>query len=135
MKFCDNYDFLSNFHPSKVVDEFEIEYPTVEHAYQAAKTDNIEDKIKISKMETPGKAKRFGQKVKLVDGWEHIKDDVMFQLLLQKFQDPVLLLNLRNVVGEIVEDNDWGDTYWGVYNGRGENTLGRLLMWIRDEED
>ena len=30
--------------------------------------------------------------------------------------------------GQIVEGNTWGDTFWGVCGGRGQNWLGRLLM-------
>lgn len=33
---------------------------------------------------------------------------------------------------ELIEGNNWGDTFWGVCNGRGENMLGKLLMEIRD---
>jgi predicted NAD-dependent protein-ADP-ribosyltransferase YbiA (DUF1768 family) len=33
---------------------------------------------------------------------------------------------------ELIEGNWWGDTYWGVCNGVGENHLGKLLMKIRD---
>jgi hypothetical protein len=29
---------------------------------------------------------------------------------------------------ELVETNEWGDQFWGVCGGRGENWLGRLLM-------
>lgn len=34
---------------------------------------------------------------------------------------------------DLVEGNTWGDTFWGVYNGRGENWLGVLLMLTREE--
>jgi len=30
------------------------------------------------------------------------------------------------------ETNTWGDKYWGVCNGEGENQLGKLLMKIRE---
>jgi predicted NAD-dependent protein-ADP-ribosyltransferase YbiA (DUF1768 family) len=39
---------------------------------------------------------------------------------------------LRGVEGEIVEENSWGDTFWGVSGGKGRNELGKLLMKIRD---
>lgn len=29
------------------------------------------------------------------------------------------------------EDNDWGDTEWGVCNGYGKNRLGKILMLVR----
>jgi predicted NAD-dependent protein-ADP-ribosyltransferase YbiA (DUF1768 family) len=34
---------------------------------------------------------------------------------------------------ELVEYNYWGDLYWGVCRGEGENHLGRILMEIRSE--
>ena len=34
---------------------------------------------------------------------------------------------------ELVEVNSWGDTFYGVCNGVGENHLGKLLMKIRKE--
>ena len=34
---------------------------------------------------------------------------------------------------ELVEGNDWGDIYWGVYKGRGNNMLGKILMRVRAE--
>ena len=33
---------------------------------------------------------------------------------------------------ELIEGNNWGDTYWGKCNGQGLNRLGILLMQIRD---
>ena len=32
----------------------------------------------------------------------------------------------------IEETNTWGDTFWGVCNGKGENNLGKIIMKIRD---
>ena len=29
---------------------------------------------------------------------------------------------------EIVEGNYWGDTFWGVCKGKGDNRLGKILM-------
>jgi predicted NAD-dependent protein-ADP-ribosyltransferase YbiA (DUF1768 family) len=58
----------------------------------------------------------------------------MYELLRIKFSDPELMKQLKQVQGEIVEDNYWGDTYWGVFKGQGTNVLGKLLMKIRDDE-
>ena len=32
---------------------------------------------------------------------------------------------------EIIEGNVWGDTFWGVCDGKGENNLGKVLMEVR----
>jgi predicted NAD-dependent protein-ADP-ribosyltransferase YbiA (DUF1768 family) len=34
---------------------------------------------------------------------------------------------------ELIEGNDWGDTFWGVCGGKGNNFLGKLLMEVRKE--
>jgi predicted NAD-dependent protein-ADP-ribosyltransferase YbiA (DUF1768 family) len=56
----------------------------------------------------------------------------MSDLLWQKFQDPDLADRLRATrTRKLIEGNWWGDTYWGVSDGVGENQLGELLMRIR----
>ncbi len=32
---------------------------------------------------------------------------------------------------DLQEGNTWGDTFWGVVNGVGENHLGNILMDVR----
>ena len=69
------YAFLSNFYPSSI--EYEgMKYPTVEAAFQAAKTPDLHMKMAIATMDNPGKAKRMGRKVVLREDWEEIKDRV-----------------------------------------------------------
>jgi predicted NAD-dependent protein-ADP-ribosyltransferase YbiA (DUF1768 family) len=33
----------------------------------------------------------------------------------------------------LIEGNTWGDVFWGVCKGQGENNLGKILMDIREE--
>src|SRR5574343_879512 len=77
-------------------------------------------------------AKKLGRQVKLRSDWYEIKLSIMEEILREKFQGE-LLQKLLTIKGEIVERNNWGDTYWGVCNGKGQNQLGKLLMKIRDE--
>ena len=133
MFFRGKYYFLSNFYPAKVVLHKET-YWTVEHAYQAAKTSDPALRGQIRLALSPGKAKRIGKTVALRDDWSWAKIPLMHDLLRQKFQHKNLREMLLSVEGEIVEENWWGDTFWGRCNGIGENHLGRLLMLVRDEE-
>ena len=59
----------------------------------------------------------------------------MYEIVLAKFsQNEYLkrrLLETGNAL--LIEGNDWGDTYWGVCNGRGKNKLGKILMRVRTE--
>ena len=60
--FVRDFRFLSNFYPSPVeVDR--ITYPTVEHAYQAAKTSDRLERQAIATLASPGAAKRAGSKI------------------------------------------------------------------------
>lgn len=133
----DNFEgefrFLSNFWPSVV--HFEgMEFNSVEHAYQAAKTLDKDLRMKIRNAKTPNDAKRLGKKVDLRADWETEKLSIMFGLLRQKFENPELRQKLLATGdAELIEGNWWGDTFWGVCRGRGKNHLGRLLMNIRDQ--
>lgn len=127
------FRFLSNFHPAEVVYDGEL-YPTVEHAYQAAKTEDPRQRRLIAASATPEDAKRRGGMVTLRPGWDKIKPDIMGELLRFKFSDPQLAgLLLETGDALLVEENWWGDTYWGMVDGRGSNVLGNLLMEIREE--
>ena len=132
------HDFLSNFYQWPVAYEG-ITYPSVEHAYQAAKTIDLVERDKIQKADTAGKAKRLGKTVTMRQNWEKIKIAVMYNLLQQKFNSFALSKQLLNTYNDtLIEGNNWGDTFWGCTqddDGKwaGENHLGKLLMRVRDD--
>lgn len=132
--FCDEYAFLSNFFEAP----FEIEglrYKTVEHYYQAQKTDDPVERSYIRNLPTPKEAKARGYKVQLRGEWEWVKLDVMRRAVKAKFeQNPALKKRLLATKNEqLQETNTWGDEYWGVDSktGAGLNWLGRILMEVR----
>lgn len=133
--FTGDYRFLSNFYPAEV--ELDgIKYPSVEHAYQAAKTTDKEERKQFHKrpLPTAAEAKKLGKKLDLRSDWEGVKLDVMEQLLIQKFAHQELKEKLLETGDALlVEGNYWGDTFWGVDNRKGgSNHLGKLLMKIRN---
>lgn len=131
--FTGDNNFLSNFYSINVTLNG-VTYPTVEHAYQAAKTKDLNEREVVRIQPTAGKAKRAGKKVTLRPDWELVKVHIMEDLLRQKFQDPILKQKLIETGNKtLIEGNYWGDTFWGVCNGIGENELGKLLMQIRGE--
>lgn len=132
-RFTGDFDFLSNFSPSEV-ELNGVKFPTVEHAYQAAKCSQIADFNAIRSCSTPGKAKRVGKLVKLRHDWEEVKVQTMAALLVQKFtRGSELAKKLEETeTAVLVEGNTWNDTFWGVCGGFGMNVLGKLLMEIRD---
>lgn len=133
LEFRGSNRFLSNFHPA-IVELDSVFYPTVEHAYQAAKTLDHKAREVVNSIMRPGGAKRWGRKVELRAGWEEIKVGIMLHLLRRKFlHHPLRKRLLATGRVTLIEGNSWGDTYWGACNGVGENKLGVLLMQVREE--
>lgn len=132
--FRGGYRYLSNFAESPVEFEDKI-YRTTEHAYQASKTFDINEREEIRNALTPGKAKRLGGKVTLRPDWDQVKLGIMESLCRQKFTKCELYKAGLLATGdqELVEGNNYNDTFWGVCNGKGENHLGKILMKIRAE--
>lgn len=129
--FRDEYKFLSNFYPCVMPEGC----PTAEHYYQSRKTFNGIWIEKIKKASTPGKAKRLGRQAPLKINWINYRLDVMKSTVYIKFLDNPELRSKLLQTGDrkLIESNNWGDTFWGVCNGTGENHLGRILMWVRQE--
>lgn len=68
-----------------------------------------------------------------VGEWNARRLSVMRQVVRAKFeQNPKLRKLLLATTEPIVEDNTWGDTYWGRCRGVGSNHLGQILQEVRD---
>lgn len=133
-RFFDEYRFLSNFYPVEV--EFDgVLYPSVEHAYVAAKTLDLDLREQIRQVNTAGQVKRLGKQIILREDWEQIKVSIMTNLVSYKFlNNPELYQLLLNTKPKVlIEGNTWGDTFWGQCPiGKGRNELGKILMALRD---
>jgi ribA/ribD-fused uncharacterized protein len=144
-EFKGQYGWLSNFYPCET-DLAGIVFPTVEHAYQAAKSNSRLERAKIALAPTPGQAKRMGSKLFTRPNWDRIKLPLMESLLRQKFgKEPFKAQLMETGDALLAEGNYWGDDFWGVCptgkmgaDGQvhlsGQNHLGKLLMKIRDEQ-
>lgn len=147
--FSDNkYEFLSNFYACQVfyrndVDPVGYNYPTVEHAFQAAKATTVEGMRWVAAAPTPGEAKKRGRAIKLRHDWEKIKDDVMLTLVRTKFQNEDMRQRMLSTIADGIdafcESNWWHDNYWGdctcpaCANKIGNNKLGKILTQVREE--
>ena len=138
--FQGSHGFLSNYSAAGV--ELDgVTYPTVEHAFQAAKSVLPKQRERIRLLKNPAWARQTGRSKSFPvrDGWSGMKVGVMLGLLRQKFADPRRASQLLATGGrELIEGNWWGDSFWGMCqdaDGRwvGENQLGRLLMQVRSE--
>jgi ribA/ribD-fused uncharacterized protein len=125
--------FLSNFYENGVWYEG-IWYRNAESAFQASKCADISKRVDFQDL-TGAQAKALGKRVKLRDDWDEVKVEVMYMVLSAKFGATIVLKKwlLETGTEEIVENNSWGDTFWGVCNGKGRNELGKLLMALREE--
>jgi len=132
-QFSGKNKFLSNFEYSALEYEGKM-WATVEHAYQAAKTLDPDQKEKIRLAKTPGIAKKLGGKVDIRKDWEDIKIGIMTDLVRRKFTTSTFKQKLLLTGShKLVEGNTWDDTFWGICDGVGENHLGKILMQVREE--
>ncbi len=132
--FRGKYNFLSNFSGHRVKYDG-VTWETSEHAYQAAKTHDKDEKTMIQLCLTPGASKKAGKKITLRDDWDQVKLGIMDRIVHSKFAGNSSLTRklLATEDAEIIEGNSWGDSYWGVCEGKGQNNLGKILMKVRGE--
>ncbi len=128
--FAGAHSFLSNFYPCRI--KFAgVEFRSLEHAYQAAKTYNPWEHLRIAGMPTAKEAKQYGgRNLRPEDDWDNRRIEVMRLLIARKFKRnsdlAQQLLNTEDAL--LIEGNWWGDVFWGKCRGKGKNMLGKLLM-------
>lgn len=135
--FINYFDFMHNNFQTPVYYEG-ILYPSVTHAYHAARSADETTRKAILNAET------FqilgGIAIRIVDSfdWQERKLKVMEQLLRDKFrrskelQDKLKSTEQRDLIMTYEEDN-LKNTFWGMVKGKGQNQLGRILMKIRSD--
>lgn len=125
--------YLSNFYKAPIFYKG-IQYSNNEAAFQAQKSTDEKVWILFSKM-GPVEARNKGKELTLRNDWEEVKDTIMYDICLAKFeQNPDLLYKLMMTGNRPLEEgNTWDDKYWGTVNGEGQNKLGKILMKIRDD--
>lgn len=145
----ERFRFLSHFYPSPIVIDGET-WPTVEHYYQAQKSDEADYKAAIRAAAQPGFAKRLAAHpaaprriskdswfrktgTQPRADWHEVKLDIMRRADRAKFAQNAELAQLLLATGdaELVEDAP-GEPYWGTGpDGLGLNWAGRVLMEVR----
>ena len=134
------YGAFSNLYLREI--EFEgVRYPTAEHAYQAGKA--RKEKVKEWLMAAPSPALLamaahglYWWDIK--SDWSKTKFDRMKRVLLAKFnqhsdlRELLLSTGSSRLVEAGTEDNAV-NRLWGEVKGKGKNTLGVLLMEVREQ--
>ncbi|MFN6559829.1 MAG: NADAR family protein [Nostoc sp. ChiSLP01] len=131
----EEYGCFSNFSAHG----FELDglyWPTSEHYFQAQKFVGTPHTEQIRLVKMPKDAARMGRERTrpLRQDWEQVKDDIMRQAVLCKFQTHTDIRDILLSTGneEIVENSPI-DFYWGCgADGSGKNMLGKILMEVRD---
>lgn len=132
----DEYGEFSNF-SHHGIEMNGLWWPTVEHYFQAQKFEDSEYQEKIRNAASSKQAAELGRSRKLPirDDWEAVKDELMSQAVLKKFETHEKLAELLLSTGDqdIVE-NAPGDYYWGCgKDGTGLNKLGHILVKVRSQ--
>lgn len=133
--FQGNRRWLSNMWPCDIK-LGQYNFQSSEAAYQAFKFTKNESSIIEKLQKLPAiSSKVFARQNPITNSdFEAKKLEYMEKVLRIKFSNPFLERKLfLTGSDELVEYNDWGDTFWGVYNNEGENNLGKILMKIREE--
>lgn len=140
-EFRGKYHFLSNFAVHQVKYDGAA-WKTSEHAYQAAKTHDKDEKTRVQLCQTPGLSKKAGKRVTLRDDWGEVKIRIMEEIVRSKFTNNRVLARklLATEDDRLVEGNSWHDNWWGnctcgspSCDYPGYNNLGLILMKIRSE--
>ena len=137
LEFKGEFAFLSNFYDADLVWQNML-WPTSEHAYQGAKTLDVQSRLNIASLATPGQAKRAGKTLVLRPDWDEIKYGVMYDIVYTKFIQNYIIARALLDTGDahLEEGNNHNDTIWGVCppgSGKGNNWLGLILMDVRKE--
>ena len=111
-------------------------WPTSEHYFQAKKFLDPQIQAKIRLAATPKQSAEMGRDRSnpLRPDWEAVKDEIMRQAVLKKFQThPEIKAILLATGTKHIVENAPGDYYWGCgKDGTGKNMLGQILVEVRD---
>lgn len=131
------FHYLSPFSAHRIEVWGEV-FPTVEHAYQAARILPGPERQKIVDAPSPLDAWREGQKYKntphlLVKSFD--KEAVMEELFRAKLAQHLDIAEILRETGDVILVKDHPvDAFWGTGpDGNGENRMGRLWMKLRAE--
>jgi ribA/ribD-fused uncharacterized protein len=131
----EQYACFSNFSPHGFILD-NLYWYTSEHYFQAQKFAGTSHLEQIRLAKTPKDAANMGRERSrpLRPDWEQVKDNIMKQAVLRKFETHVDIKEILLSTGdaEIVENSPI-DYYWGCgADGSGKNMLGIILMEVRD---
>lgn len=132
----EEFRFLSNFHPCRIVGPDGTWWKSAEHYFFALAAANPEDSEKIAEMWHPAEVKKFSRTMKKTDDWHQRKDSAMLDVTRLKYEPESELAQMLLMTDgfDLIHFAPWGDVYWGVGKDmKGENRQGKILMQVREE--
>lgn len=132
-RFEGEYAFLNNFYTLYVSYQGGL-YPSIGHAFAAAKTDDMYKRMRIATAVSAREVLAIEQKLPQLDYWtQEFQVQTMCELLKQKFTVPALRKLLQDTAPQELIYGNSPDEFWGIdeRTGAGANKLGELLMDIR----
>lgn len=132
--FDGEYKFLGNDYPCSVV-AWGVNFPSVDHAYQAGKTTSQSERELIRSRPTALAAWQAGQALRRHRHWHSERVKLMISLLKIKFADPELKGKLLATGGAELVFIHYKDSWWGRLSYHtpplGGNRLGIALQDVR----
>lgn len=129
------FDFLNNEYPCAVYYEGRL-YPSVFHAFQAARSDLDHQRAKIALAESLQELYELATEIEDPHDWANKRLTVMEKCLRDKFRRHRELRERLRKTGnrELINtyaDRSSSNLFWGMVDGKGQNHLGTLLQNIR----
>ena len=127
------YRWLSNFHECQILWNGML-FTSTEAAYQSAKCLHKEDAMRFTELE-PKESRQQGRLITNIrPDWDQARFNVMAEVTFLKYlHHPDLKQMLLDTGDKYIEEtNGWKDKYFGVYDGEGQNVLGKIIMATRE---
>jgi predicted NAD-dependent protein-ADP-ribosyltransferase YbiA (DUF1768 family) len=129
------FDFLNNEYPCEVYFEG-LMFPSVFHAFQAARSTKEHERAKIAYADSMQELYELATEIEDPADWQSKRLLVMEKCLRDKFRRHREMRERLRKTGNRDLLNSYADKsssnlYWGVVEGNGQNHLGKLLEAIR----
>lgn len=129
------FDFLNNEFPCRIYFEGRV-YPSVFHAFQAARSEKDHERAKIALAESLQELYELATEIEDPSEWINKRLVVMERCLRDKFRRHRELRERLKKTGNrdlinTYADRSTSNLFWGMVDGKGQNHLGNLLQNIR----
>lgn len=131
--FTGNYSFLAMEFPCEFFMNA-VKFKSATAAFYAQKSTDINSWNKFARL-NPNRARQKASALPEPDDYEENKYLYLYKANKLKFDcNELLRKSLCELKGkELINNVPYKEEYLGIFNGKGENMLGKVLMQIRDE--